>query len=100
MDALMAPPMVIATTPSQGPSVIPANGARITAMDMNLPPAPITPNRGKKERTAYKAAKMLTRAALFPAILKHGASRFVLRLRPTASPHQAFGASFCTSLGF
>ena len=52
-------------TQSFGPMIIPIIGARIVATTMALLKKPITGERGKKERTTYKAVKQIIKAKSF-----------------------------------
>jgi hypothetical protein len=69
IDIAIVPPKNAERAPSFGPMIIPIIGARIVAATMALLKKPITGERGKKERTTYRAVKQIIKARSFVTIL-------------------------------
>lgn len=70
VDIPMTPPKIMDIAPSQGPSIIPINGAATVAIVMNFPATPIIGNKDKKDKIVYKGAKQQAKAISFTSNFK------------------------------
>jgi len=70
IDQPINPPIDTARVPRYGPSMSPTKGAITVAILMELPEAPITGEKERNERMAYKEAKEQTNAKSFVCSLK------------------------------
>jgi hypothetical protein len=69
----IAPPTIVDNVPRYGPRSIPIIGAVIAAKVMNLLGKPIIWNMGKRQKTAYKAAKQTVKAESLAFNVRHHA---------------------------